>query len=315
MPWHHPNRSIRTSKIIKMDDDLNYTSFNSLMNRSGLISGYHKMSRRMISGNDSYEIPGMNTLRFDVNQSNNIHIKRHLLKTRGLSSITRSINKEAQTAISLINNYERRKSQTNSKVESVDLSKLIKETSIGLKTALYDLAKALNDFHPKELTASSSHEIEITAKVPFLAKIKLSEMKPPLILYISYFDDNRDCALYHSFTNVDPNENDCAGYHKNPSKVIIFEATKLEFDSKYIYLSFNSTRGAILRVLPKFKRTDKFSLSIISQQNKSAILTAEEKFDTKITDDMIGHIQDVKQNAFHHSNVNNLSKYLHRHHA
>lgn len=73
-------------------------------------------------------------------QDNKIYLKRHLLKTRGISSLTRSFNKETSTVINIMNKIEeKRNSKVEKKLEKVNLAKIIEDTSKGFKVALYDL--------------------------------------------------------------------------------------------------------------------------------------------------------------------------------
>lgn len=69
-------------------------------------------------------------IRLQQTKDDIIYIKRHLLKTRGLSGLTRSINEETSTAIRLMNTIERkRNSKEFEKMAKVNLSKKIRQTT------------------------------------------------------------------------------------------------------------------------------------------------------------------------------------------
>ena len=75
-----------------------------------------------------------------VDNNGTIYLKRHLLKTRGISSLTRSFNNDTNTVMHLMNRIEKKQFYIeNKQLENINLSKIITETSKGFKVALYDL--------------------------------------------------------------------------------------------------------------------------------------------------------------------------------
>lgn len=138
-PWYHPNKSIRTSKIINMFEGSAMQTLANQTQHSGLVSSISKFNPIKEVGDYNHSARAGSVRRYDENKDD-IYIKRHLLKTRGLTALTRSINNDTKDAIQQIGRIERhRSSKTNKKLESINLSKLIKDTNKEFKIALYDL--------------------------------------------------------------------------------------------------------------------------------------------------------------------------------
>jgi len=73
-------------------------------------------------------------------EKDTIYIKRHLLKTRGVTTLTRSINNDTVNAMKLIQKIEKNKSlKQTKKLENVNLTDLIQQTNKDFKVALYSL--------------------------------------------------------------------------------------------------------------------------------------------------------------------------------
>lgn len=174
---------------------------------------------------------------------------------------------------------------------------MIKDTSREIKDALYKLSKAMHDVRPKDILPNVSYELEVTQQVPLLCKISLVDMKPPLTVFILYKSEIKDLTLFHSFKNPDPNEEDWAGVNKNLNKVLIVENSKYHFDSRQIFLSFNSTIGCDIRIIARFKKTERFNLSSIITPKQDGE-TVEDIYDAKIVENMVNQIQDVKQTIY-----------------
>jgi hypothetical protein len=131
VPWHHPNMSLRTSRIINMFEGSAMDVFAHQSNYSGLVPSFSKVD-------ESHRNSG--SVKLNNKEKDAIYIKRHLLKTRGVTALTRSMNNNAKNTIAQINRIERhRSSQNNKKIEKVNLQELINDTKKEFKIALYDL--------------------------------------------------------------------------------------------------------------------------------------------------------------------------------
>lgn len=138
-PWHHPNKSIRTSKIVNMFEGSAMQTLANQTHHSGLVSSISKFNQVKEVGDYNHSARTKSVRRNDEGKDD-IYIKRHLLKTRGLTALTRSINNDTKDAIQQIGRIERhRTSKLNKKLENVNLSKLIQDTNKEFKIALYDL--------------------------------------------------------------------------------------------------------------------------------------------------------------------------------
>jgi hypothetical protein len=125
VPWHHPNMSIRTSRIINMFEGSAMDIFANKSNYSGLVPSHSKVSTGKIDESDR----NSGSVKLGNKDKESIYIKRHLLKTRGVTALTRSMNNNAKNTITQINRIERhRSSQNNKSIEKVNLEELINET-------------------------------------------------------------------------------------------------------------------------------------------------------------------------------------------
>lgn len=107
IPWYHPNKSIRTSKIVNIFEDSTMSLKSQINPQTGIFSGIRKFSQN----NDGSSYTSINNRSFKSIDNNRdaIYIKRHLLKTRGITSFTKYINNEAETAIKFIDELEKHK--------------------------------------------------------------------------------------------------------------------------------------------------------------------------------------------------------------
>jgi hypothetical protein len=122
--------SIRTSRIVNMFEGSAMDVFAHQSNYSGLVPSFSKID-------ESHRNSGSVKHNKD---KDSIYIKRHLLKTRGVTALTRSMNNNAKNTITQINRIERhRSSQNNKKIEKVNLEELINDTKKEFKIALYEL--------------------------------------------------------------------------------------------------------------------------------------------------------------------------------
>lgn len=79
------------------------------------------------------------------------------------------------------------------------------------------------------------------------------------------------------------------------NKIVITEASPY-FTHKYLYLSFNTSTGNLLRVIPKFKaknRNDNSS-NVVQGNKELAAIAIETGIDSKVADSMIDTIQEMR---------------------
>lgn len=135
--WHQHNKSIRTNQIVNIFEGSMMELLANSTQGSGLIRNRKHMMSHSIEGRN-------NTSRdqdfFDPNHREKIYIKRHLLKTRGVTALTKSINRDTSDAMKMIRDIQGQETnRRNNKLENVDLSKLIQQTNKDFRVAMYDL--------------------------------------------------------------------------------------------------------------------------------------------------------------------------------
>lgn len=105
LPWHHPHRSIRTSKVVNLMEETAFQLFCNSANTSGMFNSVTRFAhagaeQRNYTAREDFRIP-------QHTDEDTIYIKRHLLKTRGITSLTRSINDVSSVSCTkYINSYK-----------------------------------------------------------------------------------------------------------------------------------------------------------------------------------------------------------------
>jgi len=135
---HKKTLSICGQKIMDLDDETACNLISQNSRGSGLMSSIDKFRKNAELSSNSINQDSPNKSKVDNNGT--IYLKRHLLKTRGISSLTRSFNNDTNTVMHLMNRIEKKQFYIeNKQLENINLSKIITETSKGFKVALYDL--------------------------------------------------------------------------------------------------------------------------------------------------------------------------------
>ena len=109
IPWHHPNRSIRTSKIVNLFEDSTINLMSQTSQRSGIFRGIINFNNKI--NDNSYKTTRDWSIKEIEGNRETIYIKRHLLKTRGITAFTKCVNQDAESAISLIDQIEKQKNK------------------------------------------------------------------------------------------------------------------------------------------------------------------------------------------------------------
>lgn len=77
--------------------------------------------------------------------------------------------------------------------------------------------------------------------------------------------------------------------HKNKNQTL---------SNKFLYLSFNSNQGNVVRVMPKFKDQDRLNLAsnLVLENKEQAAIVQDSGLDSRVTETMINTIQEMKAN-------------------
>jgi hypothetical protein len=159
-------RSIKESKIVNLFEGSAFQLISQSSKGSAFQASINRITKEEKPVNKTVRD---SLMKFREVQDERIYLKRHLLKTRGISSLTRSFNNETSTVINIMNRIEeKRNSKIEKKLEKVNLAKIIQDTSKGFKVALYDLCKATHDMKPKLLPANMYTDVEVIDSIPTL---------------------------------------------------------------------------------------------------------------------------------------------------
>ncbi|CAI2369885.1 unnamed protein product [Moneuplotes crassus] len=294
VPWHHPNRSIRTNKIVNLYEGSMMELLATSTQGSGLIrNNKHVISHRPYDK----KISARNSGYIDPNEREKIYIKRHLLKTRGVTALTKSVNIDTSTAITLINDIEKKKTMKDAKkLENIDLRRLIQKTNKDFKIALYKLCKATHDMKPKSLIINTPTEFEVIDTIPTLFKVSLEGLKPPITLNITYLSAVKDLIVYYSWKNYDPDKEDHDGAYKNPNRIYLNNKMKGNIrPGCKAYFSLHSYKGNFVRITARpNKEKANMSQNLVQENKEYAMINHGSAFDAKMADSMIDTIQEMK---------------------
>ncbi|CAI2381041.1 unnamed protein product [Moneuplotes crassus] len=294
LPWHHPSRSFRANKVVNLVEGPMMQLLACSSTGSGLINDQkNELPRGALNRNFTTR----NSSCVDPDDKDKIYIKRHLLKTRGVTAITKSINADTSEAFKRIRQIQKKKSQKDTKkLEKIDLSKMIQKTNKEFNIALYDLRKAMHDMKPKLLLLDTPTEFEVIDAIPTLFKVPLEEVRTPVRILITYLSNVRDLIVYYSWKNPDPDQANHDGAYRNPTKISLRNRNNNTFSRECkAYFSLHSHNGNYVKIIAKSgKERNGNSLNLVKENKEYVAISQKSILDSKLADSMITTIQEMK---------------------